>query len=390
MIFGTTPPFSLAYATGKYWQVNKSWELSPNKETLFIFSFKPPSTCNNTNDEIRLHYPSQLIYLDKSDFEAGTITQSTGLIKISGFDNTPNVQKNIFFKVKTNASVGQEILVSAGGKFCSIYDTAVYSYTVRSGPHDPNKKTVDIDKVCFGQIAPVKLTYTVQFHNDGNAPVNQITVKDILPAQLDPTTFHLITPIPQMNGIDMVLDQNLGNEPTKSLTFTASTGMGLPGLTQTNPFSYSYDQTIYRYSFEVYTKQNNQENIDNTAEVTFFDNGIPIVPSIFTNVAQVEYKVSTPVDCYSGVTNLQVDFAAIKPNPFLDQIAISFELKEKSKISLEVHDIWGRLIESVASGEYTSGLQQFVWDGTVAPEGVYLIYLRTEKGSIGKKVVKIR
>lgn len=328
-------------------------------------------------------------------FNSEIITDFPGqhFLKIHNLSYNVDVQRHIFFKFNTSSSApaGLPIRINAAGDFCNGSDSVSYRYVISAYPHDPNKKTVDISKICLSETDAVKLTYTVQFQNDGKTPVEMVDIIDALPSELDHMTFEFTGQVPIMNGIDMGVNQSQTNEQTKLLKFT---GNGLPGLTQTSPYSYSYDQTIYRFEFGVYTRANNIKPIDNKAEVRFYSNNGPL-PSIITTAAHVTYEDQfPPIDCYdsdlSDIPDLIGDFTAIKPNPFQDQINISFELKEKSRLSLEVRDLWGRLIEPVASGECGAGTQQFTWDGTGVPEGVYLIYLRTEKGTLCKKVVKVR
>ncbi len=51
-----------------------------------------------------------------------------------------------------------------------------------SGSHDPNLKDVDIKYIHTDD--PVKLTYTIQFQNEGDFPENNITVRDTLSEEL--------------------------------------------------------------------------------------------------------------------------------------------------------------------------------------------------------------
>jgi len=405
---GTPPPYSYdflgqfgttllptIFPTTQDFQLNRSWEFSRDAETFLIFTYQPKTLCSgNTSEEIRLNYPSHLTFLSNSyqSFNNEMIMDfsSQGYLLISNFTYNQDEQRHIFLKFKTNplTPINQAIQITAQGKFCDTPQFVVYNCTTALHPHDPNKKTVDIDTICSNQPSNIKLTYTIQFHNDGKSPVKKVVVTDMLPQELLPTPFTLNCP--PLNGIDgFIEDQPSGaNDEIKKITFS---GAGLPGLGQTSP-SYSYDQTIYRFTFEVNTISDFHTIIDNDAAIIFYDdNGA--LPTIFTNVARVIAVDPGPgIDCYVPTTEAPdiLGTLVLKPNPFSDQIDISFELKEKSKLNVEVRDILGNLIESVATGEYAAGPQQFVWVGTAVPDGVYLIFLRTEKGLLAKKVVKVR
>ncbi len=393
------PPSTFNFPNNNPWQVNRTWDLSPHDESFLLVSYKPfPGCISDSTDFIELRFDKNKLTLgDNYGFNLEDIPQNTNvtdkIIRIKKFAMSP-VHKHIFLKVKPTAllELRESINITVNGKFCNFSDSFVLSYVNENVPHDPNKKVVDIEKICLNQFYPLKLTYTVQFQNDGAAPVKEVHVKDLLPSELNPLSFHLISPVPMMNGIDVGFEDPINpSEPNKLIKFT---GTGLPGLNQTTPFSYGYDQTIYRFSFDVEISTTIQDTIKNRAEVTFYNNGTPIIPSLATNFAKTFGVDQFPgPDCYYSPTTEALDILGniyLKPNPFLDQIDISFELLEKSKIEVEVRDIWGKLVETVASDEYPAGAQNITWNGTSLPNGVYLIFFRTEKGFITKKVVKVQ
>lgn len=69
------------------------------------------------------------------------------------------------------------------------------------------------------------------------------------------------------------------------------------------------------------------------------------------------------------------------PNPFRHATRIVFELEEAGHVTLEVYDIRGRRIASLADEEYAPGRHEAAWDGSddlgrSAGAGVYFIRLR--------------
>ena len=75
---------------------------------------------------------------------------------------------------------------------------------------------------------------------------------------------------------------------------------------------------------------------------------------------------------------------ANKPNPFNPSTMIGFELPVASPIHVEIFDVAGRRIRTLASGDvYPAGVHALEWDGrnergrTVA-SGVYLYRLTAE------------
>ncbi len=195
---------------------------------------------------------------------------------------------NVFIKVQSLLPAGQTFSITAISKFCldgRITDST-YNYVVQGGPHDPNYKIVDIQTLPANQTAPVDLIYTIQFHNNGSAPVMEAIVTDYLPQNLNPETFEIVDFQP-MNGIDQYTSPyDLTTDNPKKITFY---GPGLHGLGETSP-SYAFDQTIFRFKFKVKTIPGIQSTIDNTASIVFLDHiNKKNLDPIITNVAQVKY-----------------------------------------------------------------------------------------------------
>jgi len=64
------------------------------------------------------------------------------------------------------------------------------------------------------------------------------------------------------------------------------------------------------------------------------------------------------------------------PNPFNPSTTIDFSLPEAGMVTLTVHDILGRQIATLVSGEMNAGKHTFQWDSRGLSSGVYLYRLR--------------
>jgi hypothetical protein len=89
----------------------------------------------------------------------------------------------------------------------------------------------------------------------------------------------------------------------------------------------------------------------------------------------------------------KLDQLEIEPNPFAKKTTIRFSVPAKSKFSLKIYDLSGKVIKSFFSNHQTAIPNYcFSWDGTDSsgkqlPNGTYLIRLESEIGSIEKKVI---
>jgi hypothetical protein len=78
------------------------------------------------------------------------------------------------------------------------------------------------------------------------------------------------------------------------------------------------------------------------------------------------------------------------PNPFNPLTTISFTLLQAGRISIEVHDVTGRLVGELARGFYPAGTHAVVWDARDRASGVYFCTLKAGWGSVTRKMLLVR
>ena len=66
---------------------------------------------------------------------------------------------------------------------------------------------------------------------------------------------------------------------------------------------------------------------------------------------------------------------ALQPNPFVDATTISWQLRHEADITLEIHDVEGRLIETLFEGRSRPGRTELRWRPVDLPSGVYICRL---------------
>jgi flagellar hook assembly protein FlgD len=65
------------------------------------------------------------------------------------------------------------------------------------------------------------------------------------------------------------------------------------------------------------------------------------------------------------------------PNPFGTDTELRFELPAATRVRIDVHDVQGRIVRSLADRDFSAGTHQIRWDGNgdrgaALPNGVYL------------------
>lgn len=81
------------------------------------------------------------------------------------------------------------------------------------------------------------------------------------------------------------------------------------------------------------------------------------------------------------------------PNPFSNQISISFILQDDTDVDLKVHDAFGRVVRVLEAGMLQAGNYQYNWEGNNsagAPlsEGIYFITLRNKEQFQVKSIIR--
>jgi outer membrane protein assembly factor BamB len=83
------------------------------------------------------------------------------------------------------------------------------------------------------------------------------------------------------------------------------------------------------------------------------------------------------------------------PNPFNAETQIRFSLPEAGQVTLEIFNILGQRIITLAQGHYKAGVQQVFWDGKdsdkeLVASGIYFCRLRASTFSETKRMVLLR
>lgn len=79
--------------------------------------------------------------------------------------------------------------------------------------------------------------------------------------------------------------------------------------------------------------------------------------------------------------------AKVAPNPFNPRTTVYFDVPRAGEVTLAIHDLRGRLVQTIAQGSLDSGRHQASWDGLDArgnamPSGLYLVRLMTADGDV--------
>ena len=76
----------------------------------------------------------------------------------------------------------------------------------------------------------------------------------------------------------------------------------------------------------------------------------------------------------------------IYPNPVSNSVTISFTLAEQSQVTIQVLDITGRYVATVANAVFEDESSEVSWDASALNPGIYFLSMKTGNYSITKKI----
>jgi len=138
-----------------------------------------------------------------------------------------------------------------------------------------------------------------------------------------------------------------------------------------------------------------------TAFASFVLAGGTGTADLLANVAQARSIYSTGTHCAVTVdvadvsSPMPMNLAQNVPNPFNPKTTISFELARSGMVLLEVFETSGRRVRTLAQGVRVPGAYEVTWDGKDdlgkdLPSGMYLYTLRTNEGTVSRKMMLLK
>lgn len=91
----------------------------------------------------------------------------------------------------------------------------------------------------------------------------------------------------------------------------------------------------------------------------------------------------------------EVSFARVAPNPTRGATRFDFALPRSAHVQLDIHDVLGRRVATVASGDFSGGVHRLAWNGAndrggPAPNGMYYARFRSGRTVTTKAFVILR
>jgi len=126
------------------------------------------------------------------------------------------------------------------------------------------------------------------------------------------------------------------------------------------------------------------DNVPHLVRVLANNNFIPVVDSFTVTI--------NPLSVEEEILPTQFVLNSAYPNPFNSTTTIKYTVPLITRVSLQVYDINGRLVETLVDGEMPAGRHSVVWDAGEVGAGVYFVRMKDERGGMKemRKVVLVK
>ena len=238
--------------------------------------------------------------------------------------------------------------------------------------YDPNDKqvfTTSSEDQFGGMIyeSDTTLFYQIRFQNTGTDTAFAVVLRDTLDEALDVTTIR-----PSISSHDYSLEF----EGNNVLIFNFENIL-LPDSTT----NLEESQGFVTFSIDRRLGLPLGTTISNSAAI-YFDYNSPVITNEVVNI------LSEPV----SVKNIehQKPSLEVSPNPSQGEFSIFYNLKNASQIRLTIFDVFGKNIYELETnniqpaGNYTKDISV-----KELPNGIYFLQLKTQHGSVVKKILKV-
>jgi hypothetical protein len=136
--------------------------------------------------------------------------------------------------------------------------------------------------------------------------------------------------------------------------------------------------------------------VNNSPTMTFLADSMWIISAVDTQYVLIMLNDSLLTGTGNNLPNTpRAMLGNCYPNPVTESTTIPFALTEPETIQLEILDLNGRPVTTLASGYTPQGTHQVQWncagiDGSRVPSGIYICRLTTADVVVTRRVVVIR
>jgi endonuclease YncB( thermonuclease family) len=171
--------------------------------------------------------------------------------------------------------------------------------------------------------------------------------------------------------------------PVELTAFTASTSGESVDLrwstaSETNNAGFDVERSTDGETFTTIGFESGVGTTEEAQSYRFVDRDAPFSTTLFYRLRQVDTDGTFE---YSPVVEVQVTPSAVAllpvaPNPVSASARLRYELPEATVVRLQVFDLLGRRVATLADGEKPAGRHEVTWTGSRLAPGTYFVRLQ--------------
>jgi len=89
----------------------------------------------------------------------------------------------------------------------------------------------------------------------------------------------------------------------------------------------------------------------------------------------------------TGIYAANIDNAMLYPNPASSYVRLAFSLESSDKLNIQIVDVTGKVVLTVASTTYASGMNNIDINTSTLKSGVYFVNMNSEKSFFTQRLV---
>ncbi len=259
----------------------------------------------------------------------------------------------------------------------------------------PSANAVRISLITTGSPSPVPLStsptniitlYFTILNQSGSSTLTWVT-HNIAPAFLQPN--YLIGNWPNINDDPL---------PVELSSFTAAANQNKVDLnwqtkTEVNNYGFNIERRISEGEWNTLGFVEGHGNSNSPKQYNFTDSDLFAGGSKFQyrlkqvdNDGKFEYSEVVEVE----VVPTQFELSQNYPNPFNPGTTIKFSLPKQTQIKLNLYNMLGELVETIAEGNYEAGNYKINFNASNLPTGVYIYRIESDAFVQTKKMMLLK
>jgi hypothetical protein len=171
--------------------------------------------------------------------------------------------------------------------------------------------------------------------------------------------------------------------PVELTSFTASlegeaVALAWSTATETNNAGFDVERSTDGETFTAIGFEPGVGTTEEAQSYRFVDRDAPFATTLFYRLRQVDtdgtFEYSPVVEV--EVTPSAVALLPVAPNPVVGFANLRYELPEATAVRLQVFDLLGRRVATLADGEKPAGRHEVTWTGSRLAPGTYFVRLQ--------------